>query len=149
MKSHYFEDYVVGDVHEFGDTTVTTEELIDFAERYDPQPFHIDEAAAAESHFGGLITSGWHTCSMLMRMMVDHYISEVASLGSPGIDEIRWLQPVRPGDRLSARVTIVETRASRSKPDRGLVRSQIEVLNQTDSVVMSMVTMGLFLRRPA
>lgn len=148
-KSRYFEDYVVGDVHEFGSTTVTESELIEFARRYDPQPFHIDAAAARESYFGGLITSGWHTCALMMRMMVDHYVSEVASLGSPGVDEIRWLTPVRPGDTLRVRVTIAETRASRSKPDRGVVRSAVEVLNQEQVTVMTMTTLGMFMRRAA
>ncbi len=147
-KAFYFEDYVVGDVHEFGSTTVDEAELLAFARRYDPQPFHLDHEAAAESHFGGLITSGWHTCAMMMRMMVDHYVSETASQGSPGVDEIRWLVPVRPGDTLSVRVTILESRPSRSRPDRGVVRSAVEVLNQDGRTVMTMKTLGMFLRRP-
>lgn len=147
-RARYFDDYTAGEVHEFGGVTVTEEELVNFAERYDPQPFHVDAEAAAASHFGGLITSGWHTCAMMMRMMVDHHISEVGSLGSPGIDEIRWLRPVRPGNVLSLRVTTLETRVSKSKPDRGLVRSQVEVLDEDRNIVMTMSSMGLFLRRP-
>lgn len=144
----YFEDYVPGQTHEFGCTVVDEEELVDFARRYDPQPFHIDAVAAAETPFGGLITSGWHTCAMMMRMMVDHYVSAVASLGSPGVDELRWIKPVRPGDVLRVRITVLEARVSQSKPDRGLVRSAIEMINQDDAVVMTMNTLGFFLRRP-
>ncbi len=147
-KSRYFDDYSVGDVFEFGDYKVEKSELIAFAEAYDPQPFHIDENAAKETHFGGLITSGWHTCSMVMRLMVDHYVSEVAGLGSPGVDEIRWIVPVRPGDSLRVRVKVVETRASKSKPDRGIVRSEFEVFNQHDEIVMTMKSVGMMKRRP-
>ena len=147
--ARYFEDYVTGDVHEFGDALVSAAELVEFARRYDPQPFHVDADAAARSFYGGLITSGWHTCALMMRMMVDHYVSSVASLGSPGVDELRWLVPVRAGDRLRVRVTVLDTRVSRSKPDRGVVRSGVAVLNQEDAVVMTMTTLGLFLRRPA
>lgn len=142
-QDRYFEDYVEGEVHEFGHTVVSEQELVEFAGRYDPQPFHIDAEAARESPFGGLITSGWHTCAMLMRMLVDHYVSSVAGLGSPGVDEIRWLIPVRPGNILRARVTVVETRRSRSKPDRGILRSRVEVLNQDDQTVMTMNTLGM------
>ncbi len=119
----YFEDYVVGTVHEFGSVTVEEAEVIAFAQRFDPQPFHIDAMAAKQSVFGGLIASGWHTAAMMMGMIVEHYLAQSASLGSPGIDELRWLKPVRPGDTLTARVTVLETRRSRSKPDRGIVYS--------------------------
>ncbi len=144
LKSRYFEDYIVGDEIEFGETTVDEQELLEFAQKFDPQPFHLDHEAAAQTHFGGLVTSGWHTCSMLMRMMVDHYISEVASMGSPGVDEIRWLVPVRPGDVLRARVRITEARRSNSKPDRGLVRSSIELINQNEKICMTMNSVGFF-----
>lgn len=143
-ENRYFEDYVVGSVQEFGSVTVDENEVIDYARRYDPQDFHTDPEAAKRSAFGGLIASGWHTTGMMMRLLVDNYISKVASMGSPGVDEIRWTQPVRPGDTLSVRVTILEARRSRSKPDRGMVRSFVEVLNQRNEVVMSMKTMGLF-----
>lgn len=149
LNRRYFEDYVPGEVHEFGSTLVGEDELIEFARRYDPQPFHIDAEAARASHFGGLITSGWHTCAMVMRMMVDHYVSAVGGLGSPGVDEIRWLVPVRPGDELRVQIEILETRASRSKPDRGIVRSHVAVRNQKDEVVMTMKTLGMMRRRPA
>ena len=143
----FFEDYVPGERYEFGHRVVDETELVDFARRYDPQPFHTDPQAAAATPYGGLITSGWHTCAMMMRMMVDHYVSAVASLGSPGVDELRWVKPVRPGDVLRVRITILDARVSQSKPDRGLVRSAIEVLNQDDATVMTMKTLGFFLRR--
>jgi acyl dehydratase len=143
----YFEDYQVGEVIEFGDRLVTREEIVEFAQRYDPQPFHVDEAAGAQSHFGGLIASGWLTASIMMRMLVDHFISRVASMGSPGIDELRWLRPVRPGDRLRVRVTVLEVRKSQTKPDRGAILSLDEVVNQNDEVVMSLKGWGLYRTR--
>jgi acyl dehydratase len=143
----YFEDYTPGLVLEFGAVRVDEDEVVAFARRYDPQPFHIDAEAAAAGPFGGLIASGWHTGSLMMRLLVEHYLSPVASLGSPGIDELRWLAPVRPGDTLSARVTILEARRSQSKPDRGLVRAQMEVLNQRREVVMSMKALNFTLCR--
>lgn len=139
----YFEDYVVGTVHEFGSIAVEEAEVIDFARRFDPQPFHIDPAAAKQSVFGGLIASGWHTAAMMMGMIVEHYLAQSASLGSPGIDELRWLKPVRPGDTLTARVTVLESRRSRSKPDRGIVYSLIEVLNQHQEMVMTLKALNL------
>jgi len=149
MRERYFEDYRVGESVEFGDHLVTEREIIDFATAYDPQPFHVDPAAAARTHFGGLIASGWLTGSILMRMLVDHFISPVASMGSPGIDELRWLSPVRPGDRLRARVTVLAARRSESKPDRGLLQALQEVLNQNGEVVMSMRSWGIYKIRPA
>lgn len=144
----YFEDYLPGAVFEFGATLVTEEELVAFATAYDPQSFHIDREAAAQSMFGGLITSGWHTASMMMRMLVDHYLSSVASLASPGVDELRWLAPVRPGDVLRVRATVVDARRSRSRGDRGVVTSAIEVLNQDGVVVMTVKAVNLLLTRP-
>jgi len=144
----YFEDYIVGAVEEFGEVTVTADDIVEFARRYDPQAMHIDEAAAAQGPFGGLIASGWHTASMTMRLFVEHYLSKVATLPSPGIDELRWLRPVRPGDRLRVRVTVLEARRSRTKPDRGMMRSLVEVLNQNGDVVMSMQPMNLLRCRP-
>lgn len=146
----YFEDYHVGLVDEFGDVTVTAEEIVAFARRYDPQTMHIDAASAAQSPFGGLIASGWHTAAMTMRLFVEHYLSKVATLPSPGIDELRWVRPVRPGDTLRVRVTVLEANRSRSKPDRGMVRSLVEVLNQNDELVMSQRPMNLMrCRNPA
>jgi acyl dehydratase len=149
IKERYFEDYRAGEVLEVGDHLVTREEIVAFASRYDPQPFHLDDDAARESIYGGLIASGWMTCSVVMRMLVDHVISPISSMGSPGIDELRWLRPVRPGDRLRARVTVLETRRSTSRPDRGIIRLQQEALNQHDEVVLSMRGMGMYKCRPS
>jgi acyl dehydratase len=143
-SERYFEDYVVGESMTYGDYVVTEEEIRGFAERYDPQPFHIDPEAARQSIFGGLIASGWNTASISMRMLVDHFVSRRSGLGSPGIDELRWHQPVRPGDRLKVRSTVTEARRSKSKPDRGLVRVRHETLNQRDEVVMSFSGMSLY-----
>ena len=126
-KERYFEDFRPGEVIEFGDYLVTEEEIVDFARRYDPQPFHVDRKAAAESIYGGLIASGWMTGSIMMRLLVDHFIAPASSMGSPGVDEVRWVRPVRPGDRLHVRVTIVDTKRSQSKPDRGIVQVQQEI----------------------
>lgn len=149
IEDRYFEDYSVGSVHEFGAIAVEEAEVIAFARRFDPQHFHVDPETARKTAFGGLIASGWHTGSLTMRLLVDHYISHVASLGSPGVDELRWLRPVRPGDALSVRVTVTEARPSRSKPDRGIVRSFVEVLNGNREIVMTMSALTLILRRPA
>ena len=145
----YFEDYAPGAIFEFGAMTVSEDELVAFAKAYDPQYFHTDSEAAAHSMFGGLIASGWHTASLMMRMLVDHYVSAVASLASPGVDELRWLAPVRPGDVLRVRVTVTDARRSRSRNDRGVVTSSIEVLNQNDVVVMTVKAINLLLTRPA
>jgi acyl dehydratase len=147
--TRWFEDYRDGLVLEFGAVHVDEAEVVEFARRYDPQPFHVDAGAAAQGDFGGLIASGWHTGSLMMRLLVDHYLAPASSLGSPGIDELRWLAPVRPGDTLSVRVTVIEVRRSQSKPDRGLVRSLIEVLNQRRDVVMRMKALNLVRCRPA
>jgi len=149
MKPVWFEDYAEGLVLEVGSQEVVEAEVLEFCRRYDPQPFHVDSEAAARSIFGGLITSGFHTCALMMRMLADHYLSPETSLGSPGLDELRWLLPVRPGDRLSLRLTVVEAKPSRSKPDRGLVRTRIEVLNQTGAPVMTLTAMTMSLRKPA
>lgn len=147
--TRWFEDFVPGMVTEFGTYELSEAEIIDFARRYDPQPFHTDPEAARESNFGGLIASGWNTSAVMMRMLVDHYVPANASLGSPGIDELRWTQPVRPGDVLRVRVTVQEATRSRSKPDRGVVRSLNEVLNQRGEVVMTMRGMVMLRARPA
>jgi acyl dehydratase len=147
VEEWYFEDYVPGSVYEFGSIVVEEEEIIDFATRYDPQVFHTNPDAAQKTIFGGLVASGWHTAAIAMRLLVDHYISHVACLGSPGADELRWLKPVRPGDELSIRVTVLETRRSRSKPDQGIVRSFVEVMNQNREVVMTRKAVGMMLCR--
>jgi acyl dehydratase len=149
IDDRYFEDYAAGAVYEYGCVSVSEAEIIAFAERFDPQPIHTDAGFARSGPFGGLIASGWHTASLAMRLVVDHYVSRVASLASPGVDELRWPAPVRPGDSLRLRTTIVETRRSRSKPDRGLVRTRAELLNQRDQTVLSLVAMNLIrLRNP-
>ena len=142
-EDRYFEDYLPGAVYEYGHLTVTEAEILEFARRFDPQPIHIDPGFAAAGPFGGLIASGWHTASMMMRLFADHYLSRVASLASPGIDELRWPAPVRPGDQLRLRTTIMEARLSRSKADRGLVRTRGELINQDDRTVLDLVAMNL------
>jgi acyl dehydratase len=136
--NRYFEDYVVGSVHEFGPIAVELEEVMSFGKRFVPLAYHTDAELAKKSIYGGLIASGWHTAALMMRVYTDNYLSKVANLGSPGVDELRWDKPVYPGDELSVRVTVAETRLSQSKPDRGIVRSFVEVLNQNRQVVMSL-----------
>lgn len=143
----YWEDLPAGTVMDLGTYEVTREEILEFAHKYDPQPFHVDEEAAKHSIFGGLIASGWHTCSMMMRLLCDGLLLRAASLGSPGMDEVRWLKPVRPGDTLHAKMEIVESRASQSKPDRGVIRSRWEVHNQSGELVMTMEGRGMYRRR--
>ncbi len=143
VTQRYFEDYVTGTTFEYGEISLRADEIIEFAKRFDPQPIHIDPEAAERGPFAGLIASGWHTAGVMMRLLADHYISHVASMASPGVDEIRWLKPVRPGDTLSIRVTVLETKRSRSKPDRGVVQSLVEVMNQNKEVVMTLKPMSI------
>ena len=146
---HYFEDFTPGQVIELGSWTITRDEIIAFAKQFDPQPFHLDDEAAKKTIYGGLIASGWHTGSIMMRLLYDGLVKDTVSLGSPGVDELRWVKPVRPGDTLSARVTVLECVPSRSKPDRGLVRSVVELRNQHGEVVVTSKGLSLFGRRPA
>ena len=149
IGDRYFEDYAAGAVYEYGYASVSEPDIIAFAERFDPQPIHVDPRLAAAGPFGGLIASGWHTAGIAMRLIADHYLSRVASLASPGVDELRWPAPVRPGDSLRLRTAIMETRQSRTKPDRGFVRTRAELLNQDDQIVLSLVAMNLLrLRNP-
>lgn len=148
MNERWFEDYVVGTMAEHGTVVVDEAELLDFGRRFDPQPFHVDAEAAARGPFGGLIASGWHTCALMMRLFAQEYLSEASSLGSPGVDELRWLRPVRPGDRLTLRTTVEEARRSRTKPDRGLVRTRVELREDDGGVVLSLTAMNLILARP-
>jgi acyl dehydratase len=143
INDRYLEDYIQGSVHTFGPAQVFQEEILSFAERFDPQTFHTDPGAASKSVYGGLIASGWHTSAIMMRLFVDHYLSHNASLGSPGVDELRWVRPVRPGDRLWVRIRVEESRRSRSKPDRGVLRSFVEVVNQADEIVMHLMAVNL------
>jgi acyl dehydratase len=149
IDDRYFEDYPVGAVYEYGYAMVNADEIVAFAERFDPQAMHVDAQYAAAGPFGGLIASGWHTAGIFMRLYADHYLSRVASLASPGIDEIRWPAPLRPGHTVRMRTTVTEARRSRSKPDRGLVRTRGELLNQDDQPVLSLLAMNLLRAREA
>lgn len=144
----YFEDFQAGMKIQVGTRVVEEDEIIDFATKFDPQPFHIDPQAAAESFYGGIIASGWHTCGMIMRLMVDNMLKDSSSMGSPGLDEIRWLKPVRAGDTLNVSSTILEVRPSTSKPDRGVVVTQWEAHNQRGELVTTIKGLGMFGRRP-
>ncbi|MDZ4307332.1 MaoC family dehydratase [Allopontixanthobacter sp.] len=140
----YFEDIEVGSSKTFGRYEVTREEVLKFAEAYDPQPFHLDDEAAAQTHFGRLSASGWHTCAMTMRMMVeDMKIHQQAGLGSPGVDQLRWVKPVYPGDTLSCRSEILEKRRSKSRPEMGIFKSKSQTFNQHGDLVLEMVSNGL------
>lgn len=149
MSERWFEDYKPGSVHELGSLAVEEGEVLEFASRFDPQPIHTDPGLAARSPFGGIIASGWHTGSLMMRLYALNYLSPASSLASPGLDELRWVRPVRPGDMLSVRVTVEEARASASKPDRGVVRSLIEVSNQHGQPVMTIRAVNIIARRKA
>lgn len=143
----YFEDVSAGDVEEYGERTITKEAIVDFAEEFDPQPFHVDEEAAEQSQFGGLIASGWHTASVCMRLLVDGILSEWAGMGARGLEELTWHAPVRPGDTLSIRSEVLETWKSESNPERGYVRWRLEGINQDEVVVLSWVAVGMVARR--
>ena len=145
----YMEDYEVGTIQEFGAYEVTEEEILEFAKKYDPQFFHVDVEAAKESWFGGLIASGWHTCAMTMRMLVDSMEGRAHSLGSPGVDEVRWRRPVRPGDILSVKTEITELRPSRSRPGFGSLHQDMTVSNHKGEVVMTFKSIAMLPRRPA
>ncbi|WP_255955279.1 MaoC family dehydratase [Streptomyces odontomachi] len=147
IEDRYYEDYLPGAVYVYGSITMTEDDILRFAGEFDPQHIHTDPRFAEHGPFKGLIASGWHTCAVMMRLYADHYISKVASLASPGIDELRWVRPVRPGDSLAIRTTVQQARVSRSKPDRGLVHTGIEVLNQRGETVVTMSAMNLLLRR--
>jgi acyl dehydratase len=144
----YFADYVPGTTHDCGSVSFSQAEIISFATQFDPQPFHVDPEAAARGPFGGLVASGWHTAALVMRHLVDHYLSAEASLGSPGLDEIRWPDPVRPGDTLRVRATVLEARRSQSKPDRGIIKTAIEAVNQDGRTVMRATATNFLLVRP-
>ena len=143
----YWEDFELGQVTELGPVTVTAEEIVEFARRYDPQPFHVDEAAARSGPFGGLVASGWHTAAVFMGMFVRRILLDSASHGSPGVEELRWTAPVRPGDTLTARVTVTGVQPSSTNPKRGTVFTASEVFNQDGTLVMSMKARGFFARR--
>lgn len=143
----YWEDFSKGNVAEYGPRLVSREEIVAFAAEFNPQPFHLDEDAARASMFGGLAASGWHSCSLLMRIIADGFVVNSSSMGSPGVDEVKWLAPVRPGDRLTVRATVLETRASRTRPEMGLVNFLFEMFNQAGMTVMTLTTTSMFGRR--
>ncbi|OQW79685.1 MAG: acyl dehydratase [Proteobacteria bacterium ST_bin14] len=146
----YFEDIQPGTRAAFGHYAVTRDEVIDFAQRFDPQPFHLSDEAAAQTHFGRLSASGWHTCAMMMSMLVENFKThKQAGLGSPGQEELRWLKPVYPGDTLSIETEILDKRASNSRPEMGSYRSKITVRNQDGDAVMTTIAIGLIATRPA
>ncbi|WP_300302960.1 MaoC family dehydratase [Ferrovibrio sp.] len=144
----YLEDFAVGQALDFPPRQVSEEEIVAFARDYDPQPFHLDKEAAKQSLFGGLCASGWHTAGMMMRMLVDNMIGKYASMGSPGVDQLRWVKPVFPGDTLHLRGEILDVRPSQSKPDRGVVTSRYEMRNQNGDIVLTMQAKGMYGRRP-
>jgi acyl dehydratase len=148
MATRYLEDFEPGGVHAAGSVQLSEEEILEFARRYDPQVFHVDPEAARTTIYGGLIASGWHTVAVTMRLLVDHVFGAAANMGSPGVDEIRWPRPVRPGDTLSVRVTVLDVRPSRSKPDRGVLRFRVDADNQDGEPTMSMVGASIMGRRP-
>ncbi|AXR77987.1 MaoC family dehydratase [Natrarchaeobaculum sulfurireducens] len=143
----YYEDVEIGDTNEFGAYEVTGEEIVEFADQYDPQPFHTDEEAASESAFGELVASGWHTASICMRLLVEGALEEQAAMGARGVDELRWRRPVTPGDVLSVRTEVLDKRVSESDPRRGYVDTLLEGRNQNDAVVISWIGLGMIERR--
>lgn len=149
MPKRYFEDFSTGQVAELGPRLVTREEIVTFAGQFDPQPMHMDDEAAKHTMLGGLAASGWHTCSLMMRMIVDGFLGDVASMGAPGIDEVKWLKPVRPGDRLTVRGTVQSVRASQSRPDRGFVSLYWEVTNERGDLLMTLQCPQMIERRDA
>ena len=148
-QERYLEDYVEGAVHEMGPISISEEDIVRFGRQFDPQVFHTDPQKARETVYGGLIASGWHTCALFMRLFVEHYLPDRASLGSPGVDELRWLRPVRPDDELTLRITVHKVKPSRSKPDRGVLFSFCEMVNQNGDVAATMTAMNLIRYRQA
>ena len=152
MNDHglrYFEDYALGSMYECGTVSIDEASIISFGKEFDPQPFHVDPAAAARGPFGGLIASGWHTAAVTMRLLVGNYLSAQASLGGAGADEIRWPYPVRPEDTLRVRATVVESRRSLSRPDRGIIKTLAETANQAGRTVMRCTVINFLRVRPA
>ena len=149
VPKFYFEDFSPGWKAEYGPRRITREEMIEFASQFDPQPMHLDEEAAAKTMLGGLGASGWHTCAFMMRMIADGFLLDAASMGAPGIDEVKWMRPVRPGDSLTVRGSVLSTRLSQSKPDRGFVSFLWEVYNGSGEKVMTLICPQMLLRRHA
>ena len=147
MPRIYFEDFVPGAVTAYGPRTVTREEIIAFAAEFDPQPMHLDEEAAKKTMLGGLSASGWHSCAIMMRLLYDGFLVNAASMGAPGIDEMKWLKPVRPGDSLSVRLTVLDKREPKTRPEMGFVQFRCEMLNQHGEVVLESIYPGMFAKR--
>ena len=147
MSKLFWEDFATGSVAEYGPRLVTREETVAFARQFDPQPIHLDEEAARASMLGGLSASGWQTCALAMRMIADGFVLNAASMGSPGVDEVRWHTPLRPGDTITLRATVLDTRPSRSRPEMGFVAFRFELLNQSGTVVMTMTSSIMLGRR--
>jgi acyl dehydratase len=147
MPKYHWEDFKSGAVTVYGPRLVTREEIVAFASEFDPQPMHLDEAAASATILGGLGASGWHTCCLLMRMIADGFILDSSSMGSPGIEEVRWLKPLRPGTNIRIRTTVLDTRASGSRPEMGLTKFLMEVLDDTDAILTTLITTLMFRRR--
>ncbi len=149
MPKYYFEDFTPGQIIEHGPRLITREEIVAFAAQYDPQPMHMDETAGRDSLLGGLGASGWHSCAIVMRMIYDAVLADTASMGSGGVDEVQWLRPIRPGDRLTLRGTVLEGRTSRSRPDMGILSVRYELYNSHGEHVMTMLSPQMLLRRNA
>ncbi len=148
MPTRYFEDFQVGDVIDLGSTSATADEIIAFAKQFDPQPFHVDPEQAKHSAFGTLVASGWHSSALFMRLLVDGLLNDTISMGSPGVDEVRWRKPVHPDEKLQGRLTVLESTASKSRPNMGIIRSLCELINQEGEVVMNFKGLHFFGRRP-
>ena len=149
MPRRHWEDFSSGQVIDCGARVVTREEIVAFAAEYDPQPMHLDELAARDTPLGGLIASGWHSCCILMRMLSDALLHDASFLGAPGIEEVRWLAPLRPGERVALRAIVLESRPSRSRPGMGFVKFRFELIGASDKPVVSLVVNSMFGRRPA
>ena len=147
MPKHYWEDFQPGHIALYGPRLVTREDIVAFAAEFDPQPMHLDEAAASTTLLGGLAASGWHICSLLMRMIADGFILDSSSMGAPGVEEMRWLKPLRPGTQIRVRATVLDSRASKSRPEMGLTRFHYEVIDEADAVIATMVVPAMFGRR--
>lgn len=149
MPKLHWEDFTTGAVAIYGPRLVTREEIVAFAAEFDPQPMHLDEAAASATLLGGLGASGWHTCCLMMRIIADGFLLDSSSMGAPGIEEVRWLTPLRPGTRIRVRSTVLDTRASKSRPEMGLAKMNFEVLDDADAIVMTLITTFMLGRREA
>jgi acyl dehydratase len=145
----HWDDFSPGQVIDCGSRLITRAEIVAFAAEYDPQPMHLDEHAARATLLGGLVTSGWHSCCILMRMMSDSLLGEAAFMGAPGVEEVKWLAPIRPGERIMARGTVLETRPSRSRPDMGFVKFRFELIGASEQPVMTLIVSPMFGRRAA